>query len=146
MIHLDLPAVEIDLQQLLERTAAIAGKQVRWIAIVQLFALTLAIGSRRNDDQANRTLSGATLPVHIGDLFIASLAPFPAIEDFGGFPAAAVVFAHLFGGKLLDPIKPARIGRGAKTQLGILAGPDQQNRSFWNLAKAGAITKAAIAG
>src|SRR5438552_2311485 len=77
--------------------------------------------------------------------FIANLAPFPAIEDFGGFPAAAVVFAHLFGRKLLDPVKPARIGRGAKTELGILAGPDQQNRSFRNLSKAGAITKAAIA-
>jgi hypothetical protein len=35
--HADLPAVEIDLQPLFERTVQVAGQQVGRIAIVQLF-------------------------------------------------------------------------------------------------------------
>src|SRR5437660_2693381 len=146
MIDLDLPPVEIDLQQLFQRTAQVAGQQIGRIAIVQLFAVTLAIRSRRNDDQAQRTSAGATLPVDSHNLFIANLAPLAAVEDFGSFPGAALILTHLLGSKLLDPIKPAGNGRGAKTQPGISAGPDQHHRPFWNLAKASTVTEAAVAG
>jgi hypothetical protein len=50
VIHLDLPAVEIDLQQLFERTVQVAVQQVGRIAIVELFALALTIRRRCDDD------------------------------------------------------------------------------------------------
>jgi hypothetical protein len=38
VIDLDLPTVEIDLQELLDRTLQIIGEQVGWIAVVELAA------------------------------------------------------------------------------------------------------------
>jgi len=50
----------------------------------------LALLTRAPEPDTERSYVGrAALPVHIHDLFIANLAPFPSIEDFGGFPASA---------------------------------------------------------
>ena len=97
VIDLDLPAVEIDLQQLLEGTAQIAGKQVRWIAIVQLPALGFAIGRRRDYDETKGALLGSALPVHLGDFFIADLAALATVKDLGGFPGSALVLRTCSG-------------------------------------------------
>src|SRR5208282_1577620 len=146
MVDLDLPAVEIDLQQLLDRAGQVAGEQIGRLAIVQLFAATLAVRTGRNHDQAQGTGSGATLPVHLRDLFVTNLAAPAAVEDVGSLPFVTVVLAHVLGGKLVHAVKPARTVGGTKTQLGILACAHQQHRSFRNVPKASAIAKTAIAG
>lgn len=107
------------------------------MAIVQLFPLTLVIGRGHHDDQAKRTPSGAALPEHTLTCLWRTVRRFPRM---------AVVLAHMFRRKLLGPIKPTRIGRGAPTQSRILAGPDQQHRPFRNLCKTGAMTRTTIAG
>src|SRR4029077_16877360 len=125
MIDFDLPAVEIDLQQLLGGTAQVAGEQVSRVAIIQPFALTLAVGSRRDHDHPQRTLSGTALPINLGDLLIANVPPRSTIEDLGRLPAAVFVLAHLLGSELVDSIKPSGIGSCAKAQLGVLASSGQ---------------------
>ncbi len=76
--------------------------------------MVLAIGGGSQNEQAQRALFGAALPVHRGNLFIAHLAALAAIEDLGGFPDDVLVLAHLLGVELFEGVKPAGILGGAE--------------------------------
>ena len=80
------------------------------------------------------------------DFLVADLTAFAPVEDLGRLPGTPLVLANLFGRELVDAIKPPRALRGMKTQSGILAGADQQNRALRNASKTSAVTKTPVPG
>src|ERR1039458_9964059 len=64
MIDFDLPTVEVDLQQLLDGMLEIGGQQESRLAIIQLAALTLAVGSGRHYLQSQWAPARAAAGTH----------------------------------------------------------------------------------
>src|ERR1035441_2775853 len=64
VIDFDLPTVEIDLQQLLDGILEIGGQQESRQAVIQLAALTFAVGSGRHHQQSQWTSARAAFPLH----------------------------------------------------------------------------------
>src|SRR5271169_4528175 len=122
MIHFDLPAVKVDLQQGASLAVEFGAQQVSGLAIVPAPGLAFAVGSGGDDEQAQGTGAGAMLPEHLRKLFIADSAPPAAIEDLGGLPGDVVIEADLFGSKLVGAINAAAFVNGGETQSGVFAG------------------------
>src|SRR5579859_3051517 len=126
MIDLDLPAVEVDLEQWASGAVQIGAEQISGLAIVPACAVAFAIGSGGDDEQAQGAGPGTALPQHWGGFFIADGAALAAIEDPGGAPADLLVLAHQFGSKLIGAVDaPALTDRG-QAEFGILAGTGNQ--------------------
>jgi hypothetical protein len=61
--HADLPAVEVDLQQLGSGVPQVGRKQISRLTVIEFGAFAFAIRSRSDDEEAERDLAGATPPV-----------------------------------------------------------------------------------
>src|ERR1022692_3270010 len=101
MVDLDLPTVEVDLEELSHRPLDHRRQQVSGPTVIVTAAEPFAIASRSDHQQPQCALAGSALPVNSADFFVLHLAAFSAIEDFGGFPGSGRVQPDLFGSKLL---------------------------------------------
>src|SRR5664279_4627890 len=72
----------------------IGGQQVGRLAVIQLAALTLAVGSGRHYQQSQRASARAALPVHPGHLLVAYFSPFAPIEDLGLLPGTLLILTR----------------------------------------------------
>src|SRR5208337_395940 len=114
VVDFDLPAVEINLQELFGGSLQVSGQQVSRLAVVESTAFTFAIGGGSDDQQAERDASCTPAPVHLGHFFVADLAPLAPVEQLGLFPGPGLILAHLFGGERLGVVEAARIVGSAK--------------------------------
>src|ERR1035441_2424298 len=146
MIDFDLPTVEVDLQQLLDGMLEIGGQQESRLAIIQLAALTLAVGSGRHYQQSQWAPARAALPVHPGHLFVAYFSPPAPIEDFGLLPSPLLILPHLLGSEFLGAVKAAPPLRGSPAQHRILARAGDQLGAIPRGAEARAVAETAVAG
>src|SRR5258708_35635078 len=97
MVDLDLPTVEVDLEELAHRPVDHRGQQVGRPTVIVTTTEPFAIAGGSDDQQTQRALRSSALPEDPGDVFVLHLATFSAIEEFGGFPGSGVVRPVLVG-------------------------------------------------
>jgi hypothetical protein len=105
VVDLDLPAVEVDLEEVLGRGVEVSGEEVSGVAVVDLTGLALEVGGRCDDQEPEWEATCCPTPVDVGQLFVADRAPLSPVDDPGGPPRPGVVLANLFGGELLDRVE-----------------------------------------
>ena len=116
VVDFDLPAVEVDLQQLGGGVLQIGGEQIGRLAVVEFAAFAFAIGGSSDDEEAERDLAGAAAPIDLRHLLVTDTAALASVEQLGLLPGVGLVPTDLFGGKGGEGVKaPGRWG-SAKTE------------------------------
>ena len=80
VVDFDLPAVEVDLQQLGSGVAQVGGEQKGGLAVIEFGTFPFAIGGGSDDEEAQGDLAGAAPPVDLRHLFIADAAALASVE------------------------------------------------------------------
>jgi hypothetical protein len=80
VVDFDLPAVEVDLQQLWSGVLPVGGEQIGGLTVIEFGALAFALGGRSHDEEAQRDLAGAAAPVDLRHLFITDAAALASEE------------------------------------------------------------------
>ena len=116
VVDFDLPAVEVDLQQLGGGVPQVGGEQIGRLAVVEFAAFAFAIGGSSDDEEAERDLAGAAAPIDLRHLLVTDTAALASVEQLGLLPGVGLVPTDLFGGKGGESVKaPGRWG-SAKTE------------------------------
>src|SRR5258708_1690683 len=144
MVDLDLPTVEVDLEELAHRPVDDRGYQVGRPTVIVTTTEPFAIAGGSDHQQTQRALASSALPEDPGDFFVLHLATFSAIEDFGGFPGSGVVQPDLLGSELVLAVEATGSGFGTEAELDILAGASDQFNTLDYRGKDGAIAETAI--
>src|SRR5208282_1405654 len=111
VVDFDLPAVEVDLQQLGGGVPEVGGEQIGGLTVVEFGAFPFAIGGRRHDEEAEGNLAGAPPPMDLRYLFITDAAALASVEQLGLFPGVGLVLPDLLGSKGGERVKAAgRLG------------------------------------
>src|SRR6476659_4595111 len=84
VVDLNLPTVEVGLQQNGSGAVQVRGEQEGGFAVILAFAAVVRHG--RDQQQTQGSPAGAAAPEHRGDLFISDIAPLSAVKDSNLLP------------------------------------------------------------
>src|SRR5436190_22030141 len=107
MIHFDLPAVEVDLDECLSRGFEIIGKKVGRIPIGP--AVRRFVRLRSDDNQPQRSFATAAPPEHTAHLFVTDGAKLASVEDAGLAPGDGVILTDLLGSEAIRAVRPTAL-------------------------------------
>src|SRR5262245_14900016 len=104
MVDLNLPAVEVVLEQLFRRGLQVGTQEVGGPPVIEARTNRHFVGKRRNDDEAQKASCGTTSPEHVIKDFVTNLALFGSEADAGLLPSQAIRLADILRREKIDRI------------------------------------------
>src|SRR5262249_28748063 len=145
MVHLDLPAIKVCLQDDGSRTMQVGSEQERGLAVILALAFAAAIGHGSDHQQAQGSPAAAATPVDRANLFIRHTPPLSAVKDSGLQPGHRFPLADLVRSELLAGIEAAPTRLGSMTEPAVAPCTGHDPDAVQRLAKEGTIAETAIA-
>ena len=126
VIDFDLPAVEINLNELGRGGFQVGGQQISRLPIVEPAAFAFSIRCGRNDNEAQGSAARASLPIDFLDLLVAHATLFSPIVRPGALPGEGLVLADGLGSEFFRGVKTPPAFFGPPAKHGILAAAHQK--------------------
>src|SRR5262249_804554 len=144
MIQLNLPTVEVMLQQFFGGSFQIRAQQISRIAVIDVRMNRHFVRDRGDNDQSKSSLCSTASPEHVIENFVAKFAAFGTEVHWGLFPRQSSRLAHAFRSEDFDRIFATRIGQGWETESGVLPATRQQIDSGYGCFEDGTIAEAPV--
>lgn len=142
---LDLPAVQVGLDEPVGRGNQIRGQQEARSVVATLLAAWNLVGNGQDDDEAHEPALGAVLPIDPGNLLVADFAECPAVVEVarsGRHGRVLPVGVRRGQSRAIDAL--AVLAGQWGVEAGVLADAADQVRPAWEVANHGSIGEAAI--
>src|SRR5947209_10047116 len=145
MIDLNLPAVQIHLQQLDGGGALIGGQQKGRTPIAESAVFSAPIRDWSYHQQPKPSWTGPALPQHLLDFLVAQLPALAAMPEWDALPRQALVLTDLLRCELFLRIPSTGAGRSRSAQPHIGPRAAEQVEAVQRRAEQCAVAEAAIA-